>query len=231
MVIVNLIGRSEWEGHERKTFKDGYIVMRSHSPGKFWKSAEVQSYAWLNCLFVYKVDEVSPLDITRTVPSPLFAKSPTEIYRFDFMPDLGMKEVREGMFTFSDAFRSKPKTEADKELVGDFRIYMENLTSEKDSVRPDPNTAGGIWDTVPGRRDVLLHGSDDELEDMVLLAVEGDKTAISKVSIGPVPIRNYELDPDRFGFGFAGSKRYMFHPAEGDAKAFAKKVAEKLYRI
>jgi len=184
-------------------YEDGYVVTRVHSLENFQKENGKDALAWLTGIFVYTPTKESPVRVNRL---PIFAKSPTQIYKFSFVPTLGPKKFSgEEIFTFADAFVSE-------EFKCDIIVYKENLTATSD----DMSLALKVTDTKFDHRDIVMHGPSYELEEMLNVAVK------------EVPARQYDLN--EYGFTVTTGKKYIFKPNAGEAEAFAKKAAESIYK-
>lgn len=193
-------------GHYTKPliFNQGLIVTRTFAPREYIKKDGKKSDAWLPEIRICEANKDSPVKVRGRV---IIAKSPAKIVELFFMPDYNGKksnEIDNIIYKFEKAFIPEEKNE-----IGDILVYKHNSTGRYDSL-PTP---GQIVYSDVDKRDIALHGSQNELEKMILFSASN------------FPSINYDLAFNSPCCA-AGHKKCLFKISKEEISLLAKKVAE-----
>ncbi len=188
------------------TFRNGLIVARAFPPRGYIKKLGKEGDAWLPEIIICEAKENAPVKITGR---GIVAKSPAQFYVLQFNPNWNEKENKNKnmIYRFYNSFIPQ-----EIEEIGDIAVIKHKITGHYDGY----NTPGEIFYSGISNRDITLHGSKSDLENMIMLASSN------------LPSKSYDL---KFSAPCCANsdKYYKIKIDNSEISNFAKKVANELF--
>jgi hypothetical protein len=187
-----------------REFNGGFVVARAFSPrSHVQKEREISG--WLPEILICKAEKDAPVYVKG---SSIVAKGPAKSYVVQFNPWFDKEKTHKIIYKFANSF--VPDGENKKNInavLHDTTGYFDN-----NSFRP-----GEISYSSIANRDIVLYGSEKELEDMI------SSTCIN------FPIQSYNLEYDEHTAN--GRSKYQINISEAERKEFVERLSKRLLTL